>query len=337
MRMEVQNFVPDRPVGEGRRERTVTPTVGTGRLDVRATLDRLLDESSGALIHGNAPGAVSALVAGLRRLRLIVTPAEWQQCIDRCVAHDVRALIHHDPLSRHAFELRPAHPEGPVVTDYILAASPGASLDESVTAIGRALHLEILNGRWAGAVRFRRHLAARTIDECAASFPSPRVLAIGAGNLQELDQSLSYRNGEIAQIVSADPASAASRDCAPRAGVTACDSAVENFSTSFMPAGDFQLVYAMNALDSLDNAAAASLLRRMFALLAPDGMLVFSSLVPELNDGAFIEAFLGARPKYRTAFEVLALTRELGRTAATRLGADESSSVVFAAVRRVAA
>ena len=335
MEKEVRSFLRGRETAPSRWGRRPVEE-RNARLEVRAALDRLLDDAHSSLFRGSTVNAVASLATGLRRIRMIVTAEEWQECIDRCMAHRICKLLHHDPLTRHASESTMERIDDAIVTDYVLDEEPAAHFDEHVSAIGRGVHLEVVNGTWAGALRYRRRFAAQTIDECAVTSSSLRVLAIGGGKMQELQQSLAFRNGAVGEIVAADRETAEVFRAAAPARVTTLPCSAAEFAGGEADCGRFDLVYAMNALDVADNATAAALVRRMFDVLTPGGMLVVTSLLPDLSDGAFVEAFFGHRLYYRTAFEVLELTRGLGRRAATRLGADETSSVVFAAVRRVA-
>ena len=99
----------------------------------------------------------------------------------------------------------------------------------------------------------------------------------------------------------------------------------------------FDLIYMIDALDGLDDRAAAALVEKAARVIRPNGRLVLSAFAPDLAEAAYMDAVLDWQPALRGESELEALLKGIavdGRMSiATWRGGSER--VAFGAVERL--
>jgi len=73
----------------------------------------------------------------------------------------------------------------------------------------------------------------------------------------------------------------------------------------------FDLIYMIDALDGLDDRAAASLVEKAARVIRPNGRLVFSAFAPDLAEAAYMDAVLDWRPVLRGEGELDTLLKSI--------------------------
>jgi hypothetical protein len=146
---------------------------------------------------------------GMTRLRWLLwekrtklNPEDWKAYVaQEVLSHPIRAWIHQDPLTYRAFTWPRGYPGDAMTLDYIYGCGPApacanaaaAAIFQYTTQFGAAL-----------AVRNRRELLARLIDQTAERVLQPRILSLAAGHLREIELSHAAQRCAIGEFVALD-------------------------------------------------------------------------------------------------------------------------------------
>jgi hypothetical protein len=273
-----------------------------------APLDEILD----GLRCGAVNESMDALVAHLAVVRRRSPPEAWPEYMEAARAHPLREFIHRDPFAARCFAKPRGYAADATALDYVLREREPAH--RCADALG-ALHHYTTHGLTARALRFRRDFLAREIDEAALRSTRPvRVFAAGSGYLRECDRVGDCGDCGIGKLVAfdVDPENldGVRRDY-PQLPVVTHHGSVRQLSEGKHLFGDMDLAYCAGLMESLPHAAAQALVRALFAMLAPGGMLIVTHFLAGLEEAAFLETFLDWEMTYRTQAEIVALVSNL--------------------------
>jgi len=271
-------------------------------------LDAVLAEARA----GRIEAALSSIIASLAAMRARSAPETWTRVLAAARAHPLRGFLHLDPFILRCYA-RPRGVAGDArALDFALRGRP---LDIPLPDPAAALHRCVIRGQTARALRFRRDALAHAIEETIARTPRPpAVFAAGCGHLREWDRLVGFGMQRVGRVFAfdgdADNLEQVKRDYAGLPIVTHLGS-VRDLVRGGGLFTDMDLVYCSGLLEALPQAAAASLARALFAMLAPGGTLVLTQFLAGLTEAAFLEAFMDWRMVYRTRAEVFALAQDL--------------------------
>lgn len=197
--------------------------------------------------------------------------------------------------------------------DYIYGLGEAARAAEQATPLGRAIFAYMGTRPSARAVRFRRRLVARLIDDTAAR-GGRRVSALAAGHLREVELSEAVREGRIEAFVAmdqdAESLAVVDRDYR-NAGIRATQGSVRRVLAGKASTERFDLVYAAGLFDYLAAPVAAALTRRLFDMTRPGGSLLIPNFRTGAADSAYMEAFMDWHLIYRDHDDMRALAAAL--------------------------
>lgn len=194
----------------------------------------------------------------------------------------------------------------------------------------------------ARALRLRRQLLAREIDQaCARHAGQARILCVGAGHLRELDLARNVRPGRLQQLIAVDGNPQhlqVIERCYAWMGVKARPGGLPQLLGGLTELVGFDLIYAADALEQLDDASAAQLLRNLFDRLAIGGRLLLCNFQPGVSGIAYLEGLLDWHPRYRSDAALLDLLRGIPARALGSAGVrhDLGACVGFLEVQRLA-
>lgn len=292
---------------------------------------RLLDAKCDTAEH-----EMRHLVRGLRDYQRRVAPQEWKHWVERrCLTHPLRELIHQDPITARAFNKPRGYPGDAVLLDYIYRGSN----DAACRGAGALIYRYTTNAPAARAVRHRRYLLARTIDEIAEEFERPRVLAIAAGHLRETDLSSAVGRGRLDRFVAldqdAESLATIRRDYSAFGIETVCASFKDLIAGTVAFKG-FHLVYAAGLFDYLPQPVAQRLARTMARMLVPGGKILIANFLPDIEDVGYMESYMAWHLIFRTEADLLAVfdaipAAEMSKVSVWR---DPDQNIAFAAARK---
>src|SRR3954449_365120 len=119
------------------------------------------------ILHGRIAAGLADLFDDLS-LRREDEPESWPAAAQMCLNHELRRLLHQDPFTYRAFSKPRGYAGDAVMMDYIYGLGEASTAARSATPLGRAIFAHMSTRPSACAVRYRRRLLARLIDDTAS-------------------------------------------------------------------------------------------------------------------------------------------------------------------------
>ena len=257
----------------------------------------------------------------------------WQDLVPMVQDHPVRQYFHEDPFTRWSFEKPRGYSGDAHLIDFIYGHPSTAEEIQSASLLGRTLHEYTRNAPSAVAVRERRDLLTRYVDQVAAEKGSDtEILTIAAGHLREADRSVALKEGRIKRWVALDqdPMSvgATIRDFSGTC-VEAIDGSVRGLLTKSQKLGTFDFVYAAGLYDYLADKVAIKLTQTCLEMLKPGGMFLFANFSTEVPDDGYMETMMNWTLLLRSQADMWNIINE------SVAGHDVETQVMFGANRNI--
>lgn len=154
---------------------------------------------------GDPAAIIDRTAADLHALRRDLHPSIWQLLIPIAQNHPVAEFFLQDPFTRWSFEKPRGYSGDAHLLDFIYGHP---EVEEEVAAasdLGRALYAYTKDASSSVAVRERRDLLTRHVDEVAAARGArTEILTIAAGHLREAAGSAALREGGILRWTALD-------------------------------------------------------------------------------------------------------------------------------------
>jgi len=273
-----------------------------------------LDSVNDALQSGRIARTLDGLFDDLKDRRE-EEPQDWAAIAGACLSHPVSSLLHQDPFTYRAFAKPRGYAGDAVMMDYIYGLGEAGEAARNATPLGRAIFQYMDTRPSAKAVRYRRRLIAGLIDQ-AASGKQARVLAVAAGHLREVELSSAVQNRQLEEFVALDQDEASlavvARDYG-HLGIRTLPGSVRQILSGKAKTGQYDFVYAAGLFDYLSGPVAAALIRRMFEMTRPGGMMLIPNFLTGVRDAGYMEAFMDWRLIYRNQSDMMALAAALPR------------------------
>ncbi|MBX5173961.1 class I SAM-dependent methyltransferase [Rhizobium sp. NZLR1b] len=272
-----------------------------------------------------ASAIIERLTDALHRLRRRVHPEVWDVIVPIAQSHPVAHYLNQDPLTRWSFEKPRGYSGDARLLDFIYGRPEIEDAVASSSTLGRSIYAYTRNASSSVAVRERRDILARRVDEIASARPgSAEVLAIASGHLREGPLSRALGAGAIKRWVALDqdPVSVGTvaRDFAGTS-VESINGSVKSLLGGRHALGMFDFVYAAGLYDYLPDAVAVKLTKKCVSMLKPGGTFLFANFSPETDVDGYMETFMNWELLLRSE-------REMGLIASeSAAGADLKVSV----------
>jgi SAM-dependent methyltransferase len=308
--------------------------------EVRNTraMESLLDGCYEQIRAGSFNVGFEALIAGLTGIRSATARAEWKELIQRvCRIHPICAAMQLDPFTRRSVT-KPRGYAGDAVMMDMIYRRDSDELNEN--ELGQFIFRYTTgSGQEARAVRYRRSLIAKMIDELAEQTDRPRILSIASGHLREAELSNALREGALDEWLALDQDPESLRECARSyrdEPVRVMNASVRHILAGKLDIGQFDLIYSAGLFDYLSKPVAEKLIGRMFNLLKPNGMLLIANFLDGLENAAYMEAFMDWNLIYRTEEDMTDLLGTLNSSSADshKTFIDPMQAVVYATAVR---
>jgi hypothetical protein len=232
----------------------------------------------------------------LHGLREKLHSSVWAELIPLVQNHSVSDYFLEDPFTRWSFEKPRGYSGDAQLLDFIYGHDSVADKVKNATPLGAALYDYTKDASSSVAVRERRDLLTRFVDEAAARHGSEtEILTIASGHLREADASVALKEGKIRRWVALDqdPLSVGSvaRDFNGSC-IEAIDGSVRDIVLRSHELGKFDLVYAAGLYDYLNDKVAIKLTRRCMEMLKPGGMFLFANFSEDIVVDGYMETFM---------------------------------------------
>ncbi|MBY5336664.1 class I SAM-dependent methyltransferase [Rhizobium leguminosarum] len=302
--------------GEIRRvaRRVAAPDPGD-LIVAQAKLALSLDVSIRQFKSGVEPHVIiERLTEALHQMRRRFHPQVWDDIVPIAQSHPVAHYLHQDPLTRWSFEKPRGYSGDARLLDFIYGRPEIEDAVASASELGRSIYGYTRHASSSVAVRERRDILARRVDEIASTRPgATEILAIAAGHLREGPLSHALSAGAIRRWVALDqdPMSVGTvaRDFAGTS-VEAVNGSVKSLIAGRHALGMFDFVYAAGLYDYLPDAVAVRLTRKCISMLKPGGTFLFANFSPETDVDGYMETFMNWALLLRSEREMGSLASE---------------------------
>ncbi len=244
----------------------------------------------------SADEIIHRTAGALHGLREKLHSSVWAELIPLVQNHSVSDYFLEDPFTRWSFEKPRGYSGDAQLLDFIYGHDSVADKVKNATPLGAALYNYTKDASSSVAVRERRDLLTRFVDEAAARHGSEtEILTIASGHLREADASVALKEGKIRRWVALDqdPLSVGSvaRDFNGSC-IEAIDGSVRDIVLRSHELGKFDLVYAAGLYDYLNDKVAIKLTRRCMEMLKPGGMFLFANFSEDIVVDGYMETFM---------------------------------------------
>jgi len=262
-----------------------------------SAMSETLDSANTQFVQGINPSAIIHRTAGeLHILRNRVDRNVWQALIPVAQEHPVAQYFLQDPFTRWSFTEPRGYSGDAGLLDFIYGHANVAQQIESASPVGRELYNYTKDASSSVAVRERRDLLTKYVDEVSSTHgKDTEILTIAAGHLREANRSRALQEGQLARWVALDqdPQSVESirRDFAGTP-IQAVEGSVRSLLTKSNKLGEFDFIYAAGLYDYLSDKVAAKLTQRCLSMLKPKGVFLFANFATEIGVDGFMETFM---------------------------------------------
>lgn len=283
--------------------------------------------------RGGVTDAMATLNGRLRHAWALHGARGWKEIRDYLLSHDVSEVLRRDPITRRSVEKPRGYAGDAVLLDLIYKGWEGPDDPDD---IGKAIHNYVFASPSCNAVRERRDILTRLVDDVAAERPQPRILAIAAGHLREADASSALAKGHIGEWIALDQDKESLAEVARRLGepVRTQQASVADIITGRFPLDAFDLIYAAGLYDYLPATVAHRLTRRACLALKPGGRFLFANFASDVIDVGYMEGVMDWSLILRTADEMEEIARAAGAGCTHRYFAGSGDAILYCEIRR---
>jgi hypothetical protein len=311
---------------------------------IHITMDTaVLDEALRRLQVGESVSpTIDALFHDLYSVYQTATPEAWRTfAVETCRKHPLMALVHQDPFTSRAYRKPRGYAGDAVMLDFIYGPEDGLRLPDldEATGLGRQICAYTANGTAARAVRARRRMLIEKLNAVAANKSQPHVLSVACGHLREAKRCAAFLEGRIGRYVALDQDQASLAQVERELGLSGVETvhaSVRDLLIGRTNLSHFDLIYVSGLYDYLSQRVAQQLSAALFDLLNTGGHLVITNCLPDLDNMAYMEAFMDWWLIYRTREQLTALAETLPPqlVETVRLYTEENQVIAFLDVTR---
>lgn len=248
--------------------------------------------------QGKAWDAIQYIVAMMLKKKKSLSNDEWSQYIKETVRNShLKEFALLCPLTRRSFEKPRGYSGDAVMMDYIYG-TPEAIQNLELDTISEEVFRFCTNSPVARAVRFRRRLMAKYIDEaCAKNNKTTNLLSVACGHLREIDLSIHIKQKNFDQFFAIDQDSESLKvieKCYTPYGISPQQVPIKNLITgrTKLETQKFHLIYSAGLYDYLNPTVAEKLTNQLFSYVAPGGKLLIANFLPDIPDFGYMESLM---------------------------------------------
>lgn len=272
----------------------------------------LLDNLERQITANVSVSLLAELERELLRLRCELTGSAWKSLCDAFPKRNIFTTLRQGNLtSQRLSQSDHGIPAG--VLDVVMADSFPAreSIAPSPAHLVSAWEYSLPASR---SIRARKSYFAREIAEVIRTSVKPRILALGAGQMREADDSLRLALDQNVEFIAIEPDPARAAPLERKYARNNLQVAVTSWDTlaHLQPhLGQFDLIYSPSWLDLMPDAQAASWLSASLEMLRSGGKILAANFAPGTRDAGWMEACWNWHPCYRTEEDLVKLVTDL--------------------------
>jgi extracellular factor (EF) 3-hydroxypalmitic acid methyl ester biosynthesis protein len=284
---------------------------------LKPEITAFLDKGAARLQAGeDVEETIAMIVDNLQRMRRALPTRLWKEFATiECRRHPLIDLLHLDPLTLRSYTRLPGVSDADVL-DFMFA---GEAVYDSVdtgdnSEVGRRIFRATSNLEVSRAIRARRRVITKKLNELVLREPEPHVLSFQCGRLREATYCSGIRERRIGRYVAIDQdrenLAVVERELGA-CGVESVHASLNDLLSNRVFFAGFDFVYSIGAYNYLPDDRAQELTGLLFSLLNPGGRLLFTNFLPTLGDAGYMEAYMDWWLTYRTKAQLLQLAAAL--------------------------
>lgn len=278
--------------------------------------------------------SMDELFYGLRDLRNSLTNDEWRNFSLRCAEHPLSQLVHQDPFTFRAFSKPRGYAGDAVLIDFIYGDDSVREKVDTAPEIGKKVYEYTTSAPASCAVRERRDIIARMIDEISDAVSSPHILSVACGHLSEANHANAVRNKCVGRYIAFDQDLRSLRVVEERFGehdnIECVNGTVKELIKKQTELGKFDLAYALGLFDYLPQPVAKRMTNVMFGMLRPGGRILIGNFLPGIKDVGYMESYMGWELIYRNTGEMEELGADIeDNISEKRVFIEKNQNIVF--------
>ncbi|MBB3454884.1 SAM-dependent methyltransferase [Rhizobium sp. BK313] len=311
----------------------------TAKAELALTLDLSLQQFRSTV---DPHAVVSRLSHALHQIRRRFHASIWSEIVFLAQNHPVTHFLFQDPFTRWSFDKPRGYSGDAHLLDFIYGHSKVETEIAASTDLGRTIYEYTKNASSSVAVRERRDLLARRVDDFAKDRPgSAEVLAVASGHLREAALSTALRERKIRRWIALDqdPLSVGTvaRDFAGTC-VEAVDGTVKSLFSGKHALGHFDYIYAAGLYDYLTFPVAARLTRKCIEMLKPGGSFLFANFSQEIEVDGYMEAFMNWPLLLRSESDMRMIANASAGSAETKVSVwfGDNRNIIYCEIEKAA-
>ncbi len=276
----------------------VEKSVSTAELEVaRAELLLILEMAHQGFIKKEpTEGVMERLIVRLHGLRHKYSLALWDELARIARQHVLKDYILQDPFTRWSHDKPRGYSGDAGLIDLIYQHNSKDAEVEAATALGREIYDKTIASAACVAVRERRDLLARLVDETAERTEDAEILSVACGHLRESELTEALKNNKLKRWVALDqdPSSleVVTETSKTYPTIEPVSGNVAGLMRRSYDLGTFDFVYAAGLYDYLSRGVSIRLTQRMMELVKPGGELLFANFSEETATDGYMESFM---------------------------------------------
>ena len=256
--------------------------------------------------------AITRIVRSCYERRRSVSRRAWRE-FATCEARvpELLSFAHRCKMTRRSFEKPRGYAGDAVMLDHIYGTGECRLAPHPASTDGQ-VYAYTVNAPAPAAVRYRRQVLARLVDEAAARCGDGEasVVSIACGHLREADLSQAVQARKLKAFLAfdqdVDSLSVVDTDYS-MLGVETRHGSVRQIIGERLRLPKCDLIYAAGLYDYLDDTVAMRLLQIMVEALNPGGRVLVANFVPNVPDVGYMEAYMDWWLTYRDMEQVTGL------------------------------
>ncbi|GEM_PF-234856 len=307
----------------------------------KAEIALILEMAQQQIEKGLAAQEVIHFTAGaLHGLRDKIHSSVWAELIPIVQNHAISDYFLEDPFTRWSFEKPRGYSGDAQLLDFIYGHESVAGLVRNASPVGAALYDYTKDASSSVAVRERRDILTRFVDEAAERHAGgAEILTIASGHLREANNSTALKEKRIKRWVALDqdPISVGSvmRDFHGTC-IEAIDGSVRDIVLRSQELGTFDFIYAAGLYDYLNDKVAIKLTKRCMEMLKPGGMFLFANFSEDIVVDGYMETFMNWALLLRSKADMWKIVNESAEPSSVEAEVffGENHNIVYATIRK---
>ncbi|MGC5324362.1 hypothetical protein [Brevibacillus sp. SYSU BS000544] len=292
--------------------------------------------------NGSVTNASNRLYHGLSELRKSMSPDQWKETCKQLRSEAIAEFVYQDPFTKRAYDKPRGYAGDAVMMDFIYSGNQSVPtpVTGEETSLGLSILQELVEWDASKAVRERKEVIARKIDELANVKSLPSVLAVASGHLREAGISHAVQSGKIGHFhaLDQDHESLAVIESEYRKyGIDTIPMSILEIVKGKCKLPTYDLIYSAGLYDYLEGRMAERLTRNLFNQVKPGGKLIIANFLPDFTSRGYMEVFMDWWLCYRNEIDMINLIREIPSASMSKITIfpEPNKTIVFIEIDKV--